>query len=96
MSPYNDAFKVEGVIVEALPKLRFRVELPNGHRLLAHVPRRLQDVAGRLTVGQRVALQISPCDLSKGSIVNVSGGPCYTGPDSIDLERVKDESSRVS
>jgi translation initiation factor IF-1 len=82
VSRYNDAFKVEGVIVEALPKSRFRVELPNGHRLLAHMPRRLQDAAAGLAVGQRVALEISPCDLSKGNIV--------------DLERVKDESSRVS
>ena len=82
MSRYNDAFKVEGVIVEALPKLRFRVELPNGHRLLAHVPRRLQNTAAGLAVGHRVALEISPCDLSKGSIVDLVGGASYTSPKS--------------
>ena len=68
MSAYRDAFKVEGMIVEALPKLRFRVELPNGHRLLAHVPKRLSSAATGLAVGQRVALEISPCDLSKGVV----------------------------
>jgi translation initiation factor IF-1 len=71
VSRHKDTFQVEGVIVEALPKLRFRVELPNGHRLLAHVPRCQQAAAGELAVGQRVAMEISPCDLSKGSIVNL-------------------------
>ena len=68
--PSNDAFKVEGVIVEALPKLRFRVELANGHRLLAHVSRRTQK-AEEIGVGQRVAIEVSPYDLSKGSILSV-------------------------
>ena len=71
MSRYKDAFKVEGVIIEALPKLRFRVELPNGHQLLAHVPRRQQVAAERLATGQRVAVEISPYDLSKGSIIDL-------------------------
>jgi translation initiation factor IF-1 len=69
VSRYKDAFEVEGVIVEALPKMRFRVELPNGHRLTGHVPRKLQSVAAGLAVGDRVALELSPYDLSKGCIV---------------------------
>jgi len=51
--------------------MRFRVELPNGHRLLAHVPRRQQIEAEGLAVGQRVAIEISPFDLSKGSITDL-------------------------
>ena len=68
----KDAFKVEGVIVEVLPKLRFRVELPNGHRLLGHVPRRFEAAAERLACGGKVAIDVSPCDLSKGRIVEVN------------------------
>jgi len=71
VSRYKDAFKVEGVIIAALPRMRFRVELPNGHRLLAHVPRRQQIEAEGLAVGQRVAIEISPFDLSKGSITDL-------------------------
>ena len=64
----KDAIQVEGRVVETLPKLRFRVELANGHRLLAHVPARSRRVAEGLAAGETVTVEVSLCDLSKGRI----------------------------
>jgi len=55
--------------VETLPKMRFWVELANGHRLLAHVPGRSRRVAEGLSAGNVVTVEVSPCDLSKGCIL---------------------------
>ncbi len=64
----EDAFKVEGVVVEVLPKQLFRVELPNGHRVLAYaIGRARQSFSAQ--VGENVKLQLSPYDLSEGRIV---------------------------
>jgi translation initiation factor IF-1 len=66
--PREDAIKVEGKIVEVLKETLFCVELPNGHRLLARVPVRARyAVAGR-SAGDKVIVEISPYDLSKGCI----------------------------
>ena len=65
----ENAIKVEGVIVEALPNGTYRVELTNGHRLLAFVAGRARLKFARLLAGERVALELSPYDLSKGRIV---------------------------
>ena len=65
----ESAFKVEGVIVEALPRQTYRAELSNGHRLLAFTPvKALKSFAG-LKPGDRVKLQMSPGDLSQGRII---------------------------
>jgi translation initiation factor IF-1 len=61
----KDAIQVEGRVVEALPKRLFWVELANGHRLLAHVSRR---VARAFLAGDVVRVDVSPYDLSKGCI----------------------------
>jgi translation initiation factor IF-1 len=61
----KDAIQVEGRVVEALPKRLFWVELANGHRLLAHVSRR---VARAFAAGDVVRVDVSPYDLSKGCI----------------------------
>jgi len=54
--------------VETLPNALFRVELPNGHRLLAHSSGRMRMNFVRLAVGDRVTVKVSPYDLSKGCI----------------------------
>ncbi len=65
----ENAIKVEGVIVEALPNGTYRVELANGHRLLAFVAGHTRLQVARLSPGEKVALELSPYDLSEGRIV---------------------------
>ena len=64
----DDPFHVEGVIVEVLQPGLFCVELSNGHRLLAYGRRRDRDWLLGLSTGQRVNLELSAYDLSKGRI----------------------------
>jgi translation initiation factor IF-1 len=61
--------EVEGVVVEALPNTTYRVELANGHRLLAFVAGKARLSFARLARGDRVKLQMSPYDLSQGRII---------------------------
>ena len=63
------AIEAEGVVVEVLPNQRYRVELSNGHQLLAFVSGRARLSFAGLAVGDRVQLELSPCDLSAGRIV---------------------------
>ncbi|HUD49332.1 MAG TPA: translation initiation factor IF-1 [Candidatus Baltobacteraceae bacterium] len=63
-----DAIEVEGRIVEVLAASLFRVELTNGHRLVAHVSGRRRLVFERLSMGDSVKVRMSPYDLSKGVI----------------------------
>lgn len=65
----EDAIKVAGKIVEILSNALYRVELVNGHRLLAHVSGRRRLSFERMTLGDVVKIEMSPYDLSKGSIV---------------------------
>jgi translation initiation factor IF-1 len=65
----TDAIEVEGAVVEALPHTVYRVELANGHQLLAHFSGKARMNAVRLVPGDRVLLEMSPFDLSKGRIV---------------------------
>ena len=65
----EDAFKVEGVIVQALPNQTFQVELPNGHRVLAYGVGKARRGLLRLAPGQSVRLQMSAYDLSEGRIL---------------------------
>jgi len=51
-----------------LPKLLFRVELPNGHRIIAHVASRLRDQAAAFVLGERVEVVMTPFDMSQGRI----------------------------
>ena len=64
----QDAIEVEGVVVEPLPNSLFRVEMPNGHRLSAHLSDEMRVDANRILPGDKVMLQVSPYDLSKGRI----------------------------
>ena len=65
----TDAFKVEGMIVEALPNKTYRVELANGHRLLGFVAGKARRDAFAFAPGQKVRLELSPYDLSEGRII---------------------------
>jgi translation initiation factor IF-1 len=64
----EDAITIEGTVVELLPNTMFRVELPNGHRILAHISGKMRLNFIRLLPGDKVTVEISPYDLSKGRI----------------------------
>ena len=68
--PRNDVLRAEGTVTEVLPDWKFRVELPNGHRLMGFVVRSRRSGIGQLAVGDKINLEMSPYDLSKGRIVS--------------------------
>lgn len=60
---------VEGVIVEALPNTQFRVRLDSGHEVLAYISGKMRKYYIRILLGDRVRVELSPYDLTKGRIV---------------------------
>lgn len=64
----EDLIEVEGTVLEALPNARFRVELENGHRVLAHISGKIRMHFIRILPGDKVKLELSPYDLSRGRI----------------------------
>ncbi len=64
----DDVIEVEGRVVEALPNATFQVELENGHRILAHISGKLRMNFIKILVGDKVTVEMSPYDLSKGRI----------------------------
>jgi translation initiation factor IF-1 len=64
----QDAIKQDGTILEALPNAQFRVQLDNGHELLAHVSGKMRMYYIKILPGDRVTVEMSPYDLSKGRI----------------------------
>ena len=67
--PGTDAVEVEGVVAESLPNAMFRVELPDGHSILAHVSGKIRLNFIKILPGDRVKLELSAFDLSRGRIV---------------------------
>jgi translation initiation factor IF-1 len=65
----EDAIEVEGIVTEALPNAMFRVELDNGHRVLAHISGKMRKNFIRILQGDRVSVELSPYDLTRGRIV---------------------------
>lgn len=65
----KDVIEVEGIVKEALPNAMFRVELANGHIVLAHVSGKIRLNFIRILPGDRVLLELSPYDLKRGRIV---------------------------
>jgi len=63
------AIEIEGAIVEVLPNRMYRVELANGHRLLAYMTGKARLSFARLAIGDKVRLEMSPYDLSEGRII---------------------------
>ena len=66
--PKEEAIEVEGTIVEMLPNAMFRVELDNGHKVLAHVSGKMRMNFIRILPGDRVVVELSPYDLTRGRI----------------------------
>ena len=64
-----DVIEIEGVVVEKLPNAMFKVELENGHIVLAHISGKLRMNFIKILPGDEVTLEMSPYDLSKGRIV---------------------------
>ncbi len=64
----EDVLEVEGTVLEALPNAMFQVELENGHKVLAHISGKLRMHYIRILPGDKVTVEISPYDLTKGRI----------------------------
>ena len=66
--PKKETIEVEGEVVESLPNAMFWVELPNGHRVLAHISGKMRLHYIRILPGDRVLIELSPYDLNRGRI----------------------------
>ncbi|HOB91632.1 MAG: translation initiation factor IF-1 [Bacillota bacterium] len=64
----RDAIEMEGTIIESLPNAMFRVELENGHRVLAHISGKMRMHFIKILPGDRVTVELSPYDLTRGRI----------------------------
>ncbi len=64
----QDAIETVGTVIKVLPATMYRVRIENGHELLAHISGKMRKHFIRITAGDRVTVQISPYDLSKGRI----------------------------
>ena len=64
----DDVIELEGTVVEALPNAMFQVELPNGHKILAHISGKLRMNFIRILPGDKVTVQMWPYDLTRGRI----------------------------
>lgn len=64
----EEAIEVEGVVIEPLPNAMFRVELENGHKVLAHISGKMRMHYIRILPGDKVIVELSPYDLSRGRI----------------------------
>ena len=68
MTKTEEKIVVEGTVVEAMPSTNFRVQLDNGHTVLAYLSGRLRKYYIRILLGDRVQVQMSPYDLSRGRV----------------------------
>lgn len=69
MAKKEETIELEGKVLEPLPNAMFRVELENGHRILAHISGKMRMHYIRILPGDKVLVQMSPYDLTKGRIV---------------------------
>jgi translation initiation factor IF-1 len=67
--PKEDAIQVEGKVLETLPNAMFRVELENGHKVLAHISGKMRMHFIKILPGDKVTLELSPYDLTRGRII---------------------------
>ncbi|MBM2848173.1 MAG: translation initiation factor [Anaerolineales bacterium] len=82
MPKTEEKILVEGEVIEAMPSTTFRVKLENGHTVLAYLSGRLRKFYIRILLGDRVKVELSPYDLTRGRIVYrySAGGPPPTEP----------------
>jgi translation initiation factor IF-1 len=66
--PKKEAIEVEGIVIESLPNAAFRVELANGHEVLAHISGRMRKHYIRILPADKVLVELSPYDLNRGRI----------------------------
>lgn len=66
--PEKEKIEVEGKVIECLPNTMFRVELPNGHKVLAHISGKIRLHFIKILPGDKVLVELSPYDLSRGRI----------------------------
>ena len=64
----QDMIELEGVVVEAMPNAMLQVEIPGGHKILAHISGKLRMIYIRILPGDKVTVEMSPYDLTKGRI----------------------------
>ncbi len=64
----EDQIEMEGTVVETLPNTMFRVELENGHKIIAHISGKMRKHYIRILTGDKVTVEMTPYDLSKGRI----------------------------
>jgi len=67
--PKEEAIQVEGKVLETLPNAMFRVELDNGHKVLAHISGKMRMHFIKILPGDRVTVELSPYDLTRGRII---------------------------
>ena len=65
----QEGIQVEGTVLENLPNATFRVELPNGHRIMAHISGKMRMHFIKILPGDKVTIELSPYDLSRGRII---------------------------
>ena len=65
----SDVFEMEGIVTEAYPNASFEVQLANGHKVLAHISGKLRMNFIKIVPGDKVTLELSPYDLTKGRII---------------------------
>jgi len=76
----EEGIEVEGTVIEPLPNAMFRVELENGHRVLAHVAGKMRMHFIRILPGDKVRVELSPYDLTRGRITYRGSGSRNNGP----------------
>ena len=64
----DDVIEMEGKVIEALPNAMFQVELPNGHRIMAHISGKMRMNFIRIYPGDKITIELSPYDLTRGRI----------------------------
>ncbi len=69
MAKKEEKIEVEGTVVEALPNTQFKVELDNGHRVLAYLSGKMRKFYIRILLGDRVKVEMSPYDMNRGRII---------------------------
>jgi len=81
MAKDEDKIQVEGTVIEALPGTNFRVRLDNGHEVMAYLSGKMRKYYIRILLGDRVKVEISPYDLTRGRIIFRHRKPAPASPE---------------